>query len=300
MQNMPEVIRVAIIGLDTSHSVEYARRIQSPDWPEELLIRGLRVVSCLRFPSPFQSDAGQSEREAQLSSWGVRVADDVADALQDSQAVMLEINDPSLHLPWFLRVVSMGQPVFIDKPLADNVRSGKEIIRLAKLHGIRLASSSPVRSDAGLVHACAAIPRPTQAAVYGVLGTAAVGSSVVWYGVHAVEMLNRAMGTGAVAVTARRDGSGVTLVVDYVDNRRGVVELTEGSSVYGGVLRDSGNISSFHVNNSNIYTAQLGEIERFFRGGEPPATLVDSLDVLAILDATERSLQSARTEPVQY
>lgn len=297
---MPDPIRVAIIGLDTSHSVEYPRRMQAPDCPEAARVPGLRAVSCLRFPSVFQPEAGQEQRQAQLVAWGVRVASDVADALRDAEAVMLEINDPALHRPWFAQVAALGKPVFIDKPLADTARTGAEMIRLAQQHGLRMSSSSPLRSDAALVGACAAMPRPTQTAVYGPLGKAPAGSSVVWYGVHAVEMLERAMGLGAVAVTARRDGSGVTLVVDYVDGRRGMVELTEGAWIYGGTLRDATHAISFSVDSGSIYSAQLREIERFFRGGEPPASLDDGLEVMSILDAGERSLQSARTEPVQH
>ncbi len=295
---MTQPIRIAIIGLDTSHAIEFPRRMQAPDCPDALRVPGLRAVSCLRFPSPFQAEPGQDTREAQLVSWGVRVATDLADAVRDADGIMLEINDPALHLAWFEKVAPLGKPVFIDKPLADTARAGAEIVRLARQHNLRAASCSALRSDAALNRACATLPHPTQVAVYGPLGRAPAGSSVVWYGVHAVEMLQRAMGSGAVAVTARRDASGVTAIVDYADRRRGVVELTEGAWVYGGVLRDSQNAAPFSVEAGAFYTAALREVERFFRGGEPSATLDDAMEVLAILDATERSAQSSRTEPV--
>jgi predicted dehydrogenase len=274
--------------------------MQAPDCPEGSRVPGLRAVSCLRFPSAFHDEPGQDQRQAQLVAWGVRVASDVADALREADAVMIEINDPALHLPWFTQAVSGGKPIFIDKPLADTARAGFAMIGLAQQHGVRWSSSSPLRSDAALVAACAAMPHPTQTAVYGPLGKAPAGSSVVWYGVHAVEMLERAMGLGAVAATARRDGSGVTVVVDYVDGRRGLVELTDTAWIYGGILRDAKTAIPFSVDSSGIYTAQLREVERFFRGGEPPASPAEALEVMSILDAAERSLQSGRTEPVQH
>lgn len=295
---MPDPIRVAILGLDTSHAVEYPRRMQAPDCPEAQRVPGLRATACLRFPSPFQSEQGQDQRQAQLAAWGVRAAAGLDDLLRDADAVMVEINDPAQHLSWFQRIAAAGKPVFIDKPLADGIAAGAEIARLARQHGTRTSSASPLRSDAPLAAACAALPRPTQAHVYGPLGRAPAGSSVVWYGVHAVEMLQRAMGSGAVAVTARRDAGGAVAIVDYADRRRGTVELTEGAWIYGGTLRDAKTAQAFAVDSSGYYTAQLREVERFFRGGEPPATLDDALEVLAILDAADRSLASARTEPV--
>jgi predicted dehydrogenase len=258
----------------------------------------MRATACLRFPSPFQAEAGQDQRQEQLAAWGVRLATDVDDLLRDADAVMLEINDPALHLPWFERVAACGRPVFIDKPLADTAAAGARILRLAAEHGTRAASASPLRCDAALVAACTAMPKPLCTSVYGPLGRAPAGSSIVWYGVHAVEMLHRAMGAGAVAVTTRRDGTGATLVVDYGDRRRGTVELAEGAWIYGGSLRDAQNARSFAVDAPMIYPDLLREVERFFRGGAPPATLTDAYEVIAILDAAERSLASARTEPV--
>ena len=37
------------IGLDTSHSVEFPRRMQAPDCPEKNKVEGLKAVTCLRF-----------------------------------------------------------------------------------------------------------------------------------------------------------------------------------------------------------------------------------------------------------
>jgi predicted dehydrogenase len=297
---MSDPLRIAIIGLDSSHAVEYPRRMQAPDCAEALRVPGLRAVSCLRFPSPFQPESGQDTRQAQLVAWGVRVASDVADAAKDADAIMLIINDPALHQTWFNQVAVQGKPVFVDKPLAHSARAGSEMIALAAQHGIRMCSSSPLRSDAALARACVAVPRPTQASVYGPLGRAPAGSSVIWYGVHAVEMLNRAMGLGAVAVTARRDGSGATVLVDYVDGRRGVVELTDAVGIYGGTLRNATTAAPFAAESGAFYTAQLHEISRFFRGGAPTASTDDALEVMSILDAAQRSIDGGRTEPVQH
>lgn len=295
---MSEPLPVAIIGLDTSHAVEYPRRMQAPDCAAAQRVPGLRAVSCLRFPSPFQSEQGQDQRQAQLAAWGVPLAATVEEAVRGAQGILVEINDPAQHLEWFGKVAGLGLPVHIDKPLADTVEAGAAIVRLAREKGTRACSCSPLRSAGELLRACAALPRPAQVQVFGPLGRAPAGSSIVWYGVHAFEMLQRAMGSGAVAVTCRRDAAGAVAVVDYADRRRGVVELTEGCWTYGGFLRDAKTSVPFIIDSAPMYTEHLRELERFLRGGEPPATLDDALEVMAMLDAAERSVQRGRTEAV--
>src|SRR5208283_2055273 len=151
---MTSPLPVAIIGLDTSHAVEYPRRMQAPDCPVASRVPDLRALTCLRFPSPFQAEQGQDERQAQLSGWGVRTAADIADATREAAGIMLEINDPAQHLAWFTRVPELGKPVFIDKPLADTVAAGTRILGLARAHGTRVASCSPLRTAPALVQAC--------------------------------------------------------------------------------------------------------------------------------------------------
>ena len=144
----------------------------------------------------------------------------------------------------------------------------------------------------------ARLRRGDQGWFYGSLGKAPSGSSIVWYGVHVFEMMQRAMGMGAVAVTARRDACGIVAVVDYGDRRRAIAELTSGAGIYGGVLRSAAGATPFAVDNKMMYTAQLREVERFLRGGEPPASHDQALEVMAMLDAADRSATSGRTEPV--
>jgi predicted dehydrogenase len=134
--------------------------------------------------------------------------------------------------------------------------------------------------------------------MFGPLGKAPAGSSVVWYGVHAFEMLERAMGPGAKSVRALGDEGGAVAVVDYGGVRRGVVELTAGPYVYGGALREQREGTAFVVDMSRAYSALLERIARFFQGGPEPVARAETLEVSALLEAADRSLASGRPEPV--
>ena len=289
---------VGIIGLDTSHSVEFPRRMQAPDCPVELRVDGMRARTCLRFATPFTTQEILDRRQAELESWGVKVTEDPEETIAGCDALMLEINDPALHLPYFQKCAHAGLPVFIDKPLADSAANGRQIVDVARRAGVPIFSASSLRFTGALKEACAAIPNPVAASTYGPLGKAPAGSSIVWYGVHAFEMLQRALGGGAVEVQTHRDGLGVVCVVRYANARRGVVELSEGGRTYGGRLQTLEACAPFTADAAHAYTDQLREVLAFFRTGASPVQIEDTLEVMAMLDAAERSLQSGKPERV--
>jgi predicted dehydrogenase len=297
---MSKPIQIALVGLDTSHSVEFARLIQG-NAPAELRIPGMHVRSCLRFPSPFHSEEGQNKRQAELESWGVQVTHDFDRALEGADAVFLEINDPSLHLEYFEKVASLGKPVFLDKPMAGNLADARSIARIARENGTLFFSSSSLRFLQSLQTLISEIPAADRKIVnvFGPLGIAAAGSSVVWYGVHTVEMLVALLGIGAGSVTAHRDPTGVTAVVEYADQRRAVVELTTKLFQYGGRVVMPQAIRTFDIGKEVLYHNLLVKIADFLKTGQSPVPVQETLEVQAILGAIEQSLETGATASIE-
>lgn len=295
-------LKIAIIGLDTSHAIEFPRRMQAPDCDPAARVAGLRAVTCLRFMTPFTNETILDERQKQLEDWGVKVTEDFSEAVADCDAIMMEINDGAYHWDYFQKCATLGKPIFLDKPMADTYAAGQQIAALARAGKTKVMSCSSLRFSAALAEACQAVPQPLQAYCYGPLGIAPAGESVVWYGVHSFEMLERIMGRGAVQVDARRDAGGVVTIVTYPGNRRGIVELTNSAYSYGGSFRSKDANRSFVVDSSRIYTEQLQVIGAFFRTGEAPLDLEDSLEVLDLIDSAARSAslgQPAKLNPAR-
>ncbi len=293
-------LKVAFVGLDTSHSVEFAKYMQDPSLPKEHQISGLQVTGCLRFDTPFQSTEGLDKRQAYLESIGVKVTLDFEEAVADCEAICLEINDPAFHLEYFKKCAALGKPIFLDKPFADTLDSANTILAAAKEHHIRFFTASSLRYDVNLIDTAAKCSKPEYACIWGPLGKAPAGSSIVWYGVHAFEMLERTMGPGAVSVTAVPDRQGVVCTVAYADGRRGIVELNSHSYRYGGVLRDSTpNEFLFQfAGGVNLYRNLIGEIGRFFRGECEGVPLNKSYEIMAMIEAADLSVKYGRTMPV--
>jgi len=295
---MSKQIRVAIIGLDTSHSTAFPQLMQDPSTPEKLQVKELRAVSCMRFETPFQGKEGLDKRQAYLESIGIPVTENFDEAVADCDAIMLEINDPSLHLEYFEKCAPLGKPVFLDKPFADTVENMQKIMDIAQKYNVRFFTSSSLRFDMDLCAALKVAPERKRATIWGPIGKAAAGSDVVWYGCHSFEMLQTVMGNGATEVAGYKDESGYVFQVKYADGRRGTVELTPGSS-FGALLRDEAN-NCVTVNVTGevpFYFMLLKEIVRFFNG-EEVVSLADSVEVMAMMEAADCSIASGKAEKV--
>ena len=295
---MSKQIKVAIIGLDTSHSTAFPQLMQDPSTPENLQVKELRAVSCLRFETPFQGKEGLDKRQEYLESIGVPVTENFDEAVADCDAIMLEINDPSLHLEYFEKCAPLGKPVFLDKPFADNVANMQKIIEIAKKYNVRFFTSSSLRFDVDFCKALESSPEIKRTLIWGPVGKAAAGSDVIWYGCHSFEMLQTAMGNGAVEVSGYKDTKGYVFQVAYADGRRGTVELTPGSA-FGALLRDEQhNCTVVNVTGEvPFYFMLLKAIVRFF-DGEQVVELSDAVEVMAMLEAAERSIASGKAEKV--
>ena len=112
-------------------------------------------------------------------------------------------------------------------------------------------------------------------------------------------MLEKIMGTGAIAVTSVPDRCGVVCTVAYGDGRRGVVQLTKGNYSYGGVLRKGRENKMFtFVGGKHLYHNLVADIGNFFRGKYEGVPLKESFEIMAMLEAAELSVQYGRTMPV--
>ena len=146
-------MKVALIGLDTSHAVEFPRWMQDPAVPAALRVRDLCATRCLRFETPFQNRKGLDERQAYLERIGVMVTEEFDAAVADCDALMIEINDPARHLEYFEKCAGLGLPIFLDKPFADTPENARRIMRIAEKNNVRFFTSSALRFDADLEEA---------------------------------------------------------------------------------------------------------------------------------------------------
>jgi len=298
------MIKVAIIGLDTSHSIMFAHHMQDPDCVPDQLVPGLRAVTCLRFETPFQDKQGLDGRQSKLESWGVKVTTRFDEAVADCDAIMVEINDGSFHREYFEKVAALGKPVFLDKPLAGSLDDGRAIIQLMRKHNTRVWSGSSVPFCPEVDGTRSRFTQIKRAHVFGALGAAPAGDSFVWYGVHTIEMLQRIMGPGALSVRALETRDSIITVVDYGAGREGVVEAIRGMGIYGGRIQGLMNkekkVVPFVCNSASAHRDILCLIKTFFEGGATPVDMRTTFEGLAMMTATRQSIETGKAVEVPH
>jgi len=286
-------IRVGIIGLDTSHAPTFTRLLNDTSSPDH--IAGARVVAGFPGGSPdLASSAGRVEKfTAEIrDKWKVEIVKDIAALLTKVDAVLLESVDGRVHLEQARPVLAAKKPVFIDKPLAASYRDAREIARLARQSGTPWWSSSSLRYAPGLAELKNAPGGLKGASTYGPAPLEPTNPGFFWYGIHATEMLYTLLGTGCEEVTTVHAEGTDVVVGRWKDGRLGVVRgIRDGAHDYGAVAFGGKKIQALPAGASGLYKPLVAEIVKFFQTGAPPVPNAETLEIMAFIEAAERSRQ---------
>ncbi len=284
-------IRVGIIGLDTSHVTAFTRLLNDKNAPDH--VPGARVVAGFPGGSPdLAASATRVEKyTAELrDSWQVEIVKDIPTLVSRVDAILLESVDGRVHLEQFRQVLATGQkkPVFIDKPLAAGHRDAREIRRLAQAAGVPWWSSSSLRYAPALED-LQQVPGGLQgASTYGPATLEPTNPGFFWYGIHATEMLYKLMGTGCEEVTEVHTEGADVVVGRWKDGRIGVVRgIRKGSHDYGALAFGGKSVQYSQVKSN--YRPLLVEVVRFFQTRVPPVPNEETLEIMAFMEAAERS-----------
>jgi hypothetical protein len=285
------MIRVGMIGLDTSHVTAFTSVLNSADAKGDLA--GVRVVAAYPGGSPDVPDS-RDRLEGFTSElrdkYGVEIVDSIETLLGKVDAVMLESVDGRPHLKQARPVLAAKKPLFIDKPVAGSLADTIEIFRLAREAGTPCFSSSSLRFSSGI----ASMRANDQ--VGDVLGCDAWSPcslephhpDLFWYGIHGVEALYTIMGTGCQTVS-RVQTRGTELVTGvWQDDRVGTYRgIRSGKADYGAmVFGTKGIVPSGGYGG---YEPLLFEIAKFFKTGRPPVSAEETIELVAFMEAADES-----------
>lgn len=291
-ENVPaRLLRVGMIGLDTSHVIAFTNLINDPKATGDLA--DVEVVAA--FPGgspdlPASRDRVEGYTE-QLRQRGVEIVDSIETLLTKVDAVMLESVDGRPHLEQARPVIAAGKPLYIDKPMAGSLRDALEIARLAKEKNVPVFSSSSTRFSPGVFDL-----REGNEQLGSVRGCAAFSPCSIephhpdlfWYGVHGVEILFTIMGPGCREVT-RVKTAGTDLVVGvWEDGRVGTFRgIRDGKAEMGAVVFGSKSIGP--AGKYGGYGPLVEHVARFFKTGKPPVAMEETIEIIAFMEAADES-----------
>jgi hypothetical protein len=285
----PGLVRVGVIGLDTSHSPAFVKLINDP---ANTHMKGFRVVAAYPYgsrtiESSFSRIPGYTEDVRKL---GVEIVDSIASLLDKSDVVLLNTNDGNLHLQQALEVFRAGRPVFIDKPLAGSLKDCIAIFEAAREYKVPVFSSSSLRwiKNAGQLRNGQLIGKVSGADAYSPASIEPSHPDLFWYGIHGVETLFAVLGPGCSEVV-RIHHPGTDIVVGtWDDGRLGSFRgIRSGRSGYGGTA--FGEKGIHEIGPYEGYRQLVEEIITFFKTGVPPVDPRETLEIFAFMEAADES-----------
>jgi predicted dehydrogenase len=285
-------IRVGIIGLDTSHVVEFTRIFNDASDPEH--VGGAQVVAAYKGGSPdvkASRDRVDKFTTELRDKWKIRIVDDIPTLCKMVDAVLLESVDGRTHLEQIRPVLGAKKPVFIDKPLAASYKDAREIADLAEQAGVPWFSASSLRfwEETGRLKNPADAGHILAYSVYGPSPTEPHHPDLMWYGIHAVETLYALMGPGCESVGRVSTDEEDVVVGKWKQGRLGVIRgFRDGPHDYGITLFADKSVLHSQPR-PDTYGPLLREIVEFFRTHISPVRPEETIEMFAFMEAADLS-----------
>lgn len=282
--------RIGMIGLDTSHAVEFTKTLNAA--AADGIYDGYRITAAYpygsrRIPSSYNRIKSYTQEVQQL---GVKIMPSIEAMLAETDVIMLETNDGGPHPEQARLVLEARKPVFIDKPVAASLRDAINIYEQAGKYNVPIFSSSTLRyvDNMESIRNGSLAGKVIGAETYSPCETEPSHPDLFWYGVHGVEMLFAAMGTGCRKVSRVHTADTDIVTGIWEDGRTGTFRGTRsGVHAYGGMVY--GDKANAPISGYSGYAPLLQQIIKFFRSGIPPVTPEETLQIYAFMDAADTS-----------
>lgn len=280
-------LRIGIVGLSV-HSAAFSKLLNDPEKKGDL--QGCRVTALYHPPGNPDVDFTREQLagfEKDILAMGVRIVPSMDEMLASSDVVMIETNDGRPHLNEALPAFKAGKPVFIDKPIAQNLAEVLRIYQLSEEMNVPVFSSSALR----YLDNMSSIDRAKvlSADTYSPASLEKSHTDLFWYGIHAVEPLFTVMGTGCKEVTQQQHSENGDLVVGlWEDGRVGTVRgIRSGKRGFGGTVFLKDNILT--LDTFTGYRALVVKIVEFFKTKIPPVPIEETIEIYAFMEAAMES-----------
>ncbi|MEJ6603716.1 MAG: Gfo/Idh/MocA family protein [Verrucomicrobiia bacterium] len=287
-------IKIGIVGLDSSHAVQYAKLLHEADHSHH--VSGGRIVAAYAGGSPdWELSHGRVAgfQEELENGYSIPVRATIEEVVAASDAIMILTIDGRVHLDQFRAVAASGKPVYIDKPLTATTADARQLAEIAESTSARVFSSSVWRYAVGLREALAEVAGPVRhMSLHGQWPVHPGLHGWAWYGIHQVELLYAALGVGCQRVSCARDGAAEVLTGFWSDGRIGTIATNHDEGLtYGGWVADAEGTHPIEVKDGmhDRYAAFLTSALAFYRGGPAPVALAETIETIAFMETAWRS-----------
>jgi predicted dehydrogenase len=291
------VIRLGIVDFDTSHCVEFTKRLNHQGISEDQWVDGARVI--LGHPGTSRiAPASIAGYQKEMEKLGVGLVRRAEEMIGKIDGVLVESQEGGAHWQRARPFLEAGVPCFVDKPFACNVEDAVRLSDLAAKKKVPIFSSSSLRyaPDVAYAMAAAAEGKVIGALTYGPAPLHDRNPGLYHYGIHPVELLYTVMGPGCRQVTCIHD-EGVDMVTgQWKDGRVASIRgIRSGASPYGCVIFGERGVRSLGVETRYIYHELLKTIVEMFRTGQSPLDVAVTVEIIGFIQAAFASANNHGT-----
>jgi hypothetical protein len=288
------MIKLGMLDFDTSHVVEFARRLNHQGIKQDQWVDGAQVVVACPGESQIMPER-IPQYTKDIEKLGIPLVDKPGDMIGRVDGMLIESQEGGVHWERARPFLEAGLPCFIDKPFTCSVAHARNLADLAAQKNVPIFSSSSLRYAPELVEFAA---DRKHGKVQGVLayGPAPLherNPGLFHYGIHAVEILYTLMGPGCRRVTCTHEKDADVVTGQWQDGRLATVRgIRAGKSDYGCVAFTQEGVWPVRIGTTYIYRELLKKVVEMFQTKKAPVAVAETVEIVAFIEAALKSGQN--------
>jgi virulence factor len=288
------MIRLGMLDFDTSHVVEFARRLNHRGIAEDQWVDGATIVVACAGQSQIMPERIPPYRK-EIEELGIPLAARPEDMIGQVDGMLIESQQGSVHWERARSFLEAGLPCFIDKPFTCGLADARKLAELAARKNVPIFSASSLRYAPELVDFLSQSGHgPIQGALAYSPATLNDGNPGLYhYGIHAVEILYTLMGPGCERVSCIQARDADLVSAQWRDGRVAGIRGNRGPRIdYGCVVFTEQGVYSLPLDTRYIYRELLKRIVEMFKTGKAPLDITVTVEMMAFMEAALKSAKS--------
>ncbi len=288
------MLRLGIVDFDSSHSIEFTRRINRRGISTDQFVDGAQVV--LGFPGGSPDARSRVELFApEIVGCGVELVDDPRAMIGRIDGVLILSLAGDRHRAAAEPFLAAGVPTYVDKPVACRLEDLDALIGLARDTGTLLWSSSASRFCDDVVaggRELERLGRMTGLQVFGPAHESSINRGLFHYGIHITETMYTLMGPGCERLTALTSPDCDLIGARWRDGRIASIRgHRRGHTGYGYTGFTEAGVVHRNISLHTAYRNLCRQIVTAFETGVAPVSLDETREIVRFLEAAEVSRQ---------
>jgi virulence factor len=285
------VIKLGMLDFDTSHSVEFTKRLNHKAIGRDQWVEGAKVVVGCPGTSEVSPEV-ISKYRSEVEQLGVRIVAKAEDMIGQVDGMLIESQGGGVHLERARPFLEAGIPCFIDKPFACDVADARQLVALSKKKDAPIFSASSLRFAPEVVSFLEGgrHGKLIGAVTYGQASLHPKNPGFFHYGIHAVETLYTLMGHGCKRVQCMHEIGADVVSGQWQEGRIASIRgIRAGATGFGFLAFTERGIFPVQISFQFIYRELLKKVVEFFEKKQAPVEAGVMVEIVAFIEAALKS-----------